>query len=148
MPLTRANATDDPWMDVRGLSIHEDVAVAADTLWEILGDFGGLVAWNPFVHQLMREHRQDDPMAEAVIVSGARTGIGSSGRRKRASNSRRSFRRSWRSLSMTTGSSLGPRRCARRRRPNMGRRQETMGSPIPCRRARTGRSRLGQPAHH
>ena len=49
MPLTRANATDDPSMDVPGLSIHEDVAVAADALWEILGDFGGLVTRNPFV---------------------------------------------------------------------------------------------------
>jgi hypothetical protein len=49
MPLTRANAADVPSMDGPGLSIHEDVAVAADALWEILGDFGGLVAWNPFV---------------------------------------------------------------------------------------------------
>ena len=49
MPLTRANATDDPSMDGPGLSMHEDVAVAADALWEILGDFGALVAWNPFV---------------------------------------------------------------------------------------------------
>ena len=31
------------------MSIHEDVAVAADALWAILKDFGGLVAWNPFV---------------------------------------------------------------------------------------------------
>jgi hypothetical protein len=49
MPLTRANATDSSSMDGPGLSIHEDVAVAADALWAILKDFGGLVAWNPFV---------------------------------------------------------------------------------------------------
>ena len=49
MPLTRANATDDPSPDGSGLAIHEDVAVAADALWAILGDFGGLLAWNPFV---------------------------------------------------------------------------------------------------
>ena len=31
------------------MSIHADVAVTADALWAILEDFGGLVAWNPFV---------------------------------------------------------------------------------------------------
>ena len=49
MPGTRTNAADGARVDEPGLSIREDVAVAADALWAILKDFGGLVAWNPFV---------------------------------------------------------------------------------------------------
>jgi hypothetical protein len=49
MPLTRANADGEAPAAGSGLSIHEDVAVSADALWAILRDFGGLVAWNPFV---------------------------------------------------------------------------------------------------
>ena len=49
MALTRANITDGPSMDGSKLSIHEDVAVAADAPCEVLGHFGGLLAWNPFV---------------------------------------------------------------------------------------------------
>lgn len=49
MPLAQANAAAGPSKDAPGLSIQEDVPVAADALWAVLGDFGGLVAWNPFV---------------------------------------------------------------------------------------------------